>query len=201
MDRRHNAAIPCPGCGREYDITRFPFGRSFDCACGARVGLALEIRPLGLPGEPRFLADAMLGRLARWLRVMGYDAADDPGADDAGLVRRAVEERRILLTRDRRLARDWWTDVIYRVEGETPREQVREVVHRFGLRPHRLFTRCLLCNTPLESVSPADLAGRVPEGGQEEEQEFVRCSSCERIYWEGSHTARMRRWVEGMLEE
>ena len=94
-------AITCHGCGREYDVTLFQFGRTIRCTCGARVGLEHRIGPAVDEARPRFIADAMLGRLARWLRTLGYDTAYDDRIADADLVRRSLTEGRHLLTRDR----------------------------------------------------------------------------------------------------
>src|SRR5262245_58046319 len=100
--------VPCPRCGRAYDVALFQFGRTLHCTCGERVALEPRLRTAPpSSAESRFFADAMLGRLARWLRMAGYDTRYDPRVSDAELVRSAVEEGRTILTRDRALARDW----------------------------------------------------------------------------------------------
>ena len=81
-------AILCPTCGREYDVTLFQFGRTISCTCGAHVGLEKRIPFTPIGREPRFICDAMLGRLARWLRTLGYDTEYDDAIDDAVLVAR-----------------------------------------------------------------------------------------------------------------
>lgn len=109
------------------------------------------------------MADAMLERLARWLRALGYDVARAPAADDATLVACAVRERRVLLTRDRGLSERCWLDAIAVVEARRPREQLREVIARLGLHPGaRRFTRCLVCNALLEAVHVEAGSGRTP---------------------------------------
>ena len=125
----------------------------------------------------RFLADVMLERLARWLRALGLDVASAPaGATDADLVRAARAEDRVILTRDR-------GEILARgptmvVRSGAPLEQLREVVARYGTPATlALFTRCLLCNAPLHSGEDAGVQ---------------RCPTCGRLYWEGSHTRRMR---------
>jgi uncharacterized protein with PIN domain len=139
---------------------------------------------------PRFLADAMLERLARWLRVLGVDVESAGGtAADRELVRRAAAEDRVLLTRDRRLALEHGAGEHLVVRSAAPLEQLREVVERFAIEvPPELFTRCLLCNAPLE---PAERPGVPPPAR--------RCPQCDRIYWEGSHTRRMRAALAGVL--
>ncbi len=193
-------AITCPECGREYDVTLFDFGRTIQCTCGARVGMEHRARPLADP--PRFAADAMLGRLARWLRALGYDVAHDPALDDAALVRCAFEERRTLLTRDRRLCDDWRIRGCVVLEARKPAAQLREVVDRLGLDGDwewRLFTRCMVCNTPLEPADEEAVRDDLPTGRPSPEGPFARCPGCGRVYWEGQHTRRMRRFLARAL--
>ena len=195
-------AITCPECGREYDVTLFDFGRTIRCTCGARVVMEHRARPLADP--PRFAADAMLGRLARWLRALGYDVAHDPTLNDAALVRLAFEGRRTLLTRDRRLCDDWRIRGCAVLEARKPAGQLREVVDRLGLDrdwERRLFTRCMVCNTPLEPADEEAVRDDLPTGSASPEGPFARCPGCGRVYWEGQHTRRMRRFLARVFEE
>jgi uncharacterized protein with PIN domain len=132
---------------------------------------------------PRFLADVMLERLARWLRVLGVDVESaDATSADRDIARRAVAEGRVLLTRDRRLPVEHEAGEHLVVRSGVPLEQLAEVVARYAIAlPPELFTRCLLCNVPLEPGPDAD----TPAGAR-------RCPRCCRDYWEGSHTRRMR---------
>ncbi|MDX1568118.1 MAG: Mut7-C RNAse domain-containing protein, partial [Longimicrobiales bacterium] len=178
-------AIRCPGCGREYDITLFQFGRTIHCTCGKRVGREQRIgmKPSdvvgasGSPasgtstnrfrtaddGSPRFIADAMLGRVARWLRTLGYDTAYDDAISDSDLVRRSLLEGRIILTRDSKLPREWRIDNYLLLEADTTRERLTEIVSALDLeRPEHLFTRCRACNVELEPVDPEDVTDEVP---------------------------------------
>ena len=190
-------------------------GRSVDLearvADGDRVSLyplfeALDITPLlrirpRAGRNPRFLADAHLGRLARLLRLLGFDTAfaNDPG--DAALVRQAGEEGRILLTRDRALLmRRGVTHGCY-IRPLRPREQAAWVLRRCDL--HRLarpFSRCLECNGELRAVARAEVAGRVPSGVWERQKTFLRCDGCGRIYWRGTHYRRLRALADRLLE-
>jgi uncharacterized protein with PIN domain/DNA-directed RNA polymerase subunit RPC12/RpoP len=186
-------AISCPGCGREYDVTLFQFGRTIHCTCGQRVGLEHRVEIPVNAERPRFLADAMLGRLARWLRTLGYDTAYEDGISDDELVRRAFEEGRHILTRDRRLFDEWRVDGGLVIHAEKPLEQIAEVVVAFDLPlPTRLFTRCRVCNAVVRPVERMAVADRVPPRVWEREREFVECPGCGRVYWEGSHVRRMR---------
>lgn len=193
-------AIPCPRCGREYDATLFGFGRTLWCTCGSRVGIAPRIRSQGATAEKRFIADAMLGRLARWLRILGFDCAYESEIDDAALVRRAVLEDRIILSRDRSLSEAWWVAGIHRIGSEELHEQLREVVRTFDLAGSvRLFSRCNACNHPLREALKTDVSERVPPHAFAEHDAFRECPSCGRVYWEGSHTERIRRVVDEVL--
>ena len=135
----------------------------------------------------------MLGRLARWLRAVGCDAAQLPiETPDAALVDFARREDRILLTRDGHLLRELRPDRAVRILSDVPLEQLREVVVACGLaRPRELFTRCLVCNAPLVDTRLDDVAGRVPPGAREVPGPLRRCPACERVYWRGSHARRM----------
>jgi uncharacterized protein with PIN domain len=193
-------AIPCPRCGREYDVTLFEFGRTLWCTCGSRVGIAPRVSTQGATAEKRFIADAMLGQLARWLRILGFDCAYDSSIDDQELVRRAVAEDRIILSRDRSLPEDWWVAGIHLIGSEELREQLREIVRSFDLAGSvRLFSRCSECNHPLREARKADLSERVPPHALSAHDSFLECPSCQRVYWEGSHTERIRRVVDEVL--
>jgi uncharacterized protein len=150
--------------------------------------------------EPRFLADAMLERLARWLRVLGFDTASGGAATDAGLLRRAEEEGRRLLTRDRRLAYQGSAREPLLVLSDEPLDQLREVMAHFQLEaPRELFTRCLICNTVLRAASVEEVGSTLPPAARERPETLRRCPSCGRIYWDGSHTRRMRSALERAL--
>lgn len=154
----------------------------------------------GREREPRFVVDVMLGRLARWLRVLGFDAAYSDDAEDGDLVRQSIDEERILLTRDRALPGQWWIDNYLLIESVRPMEQLRQVIRRFDLKwGDRLFTRCTLCNEPLRPVELEEILGRVPERVAEVADRFVTCPSCDRVYWPGSHVERMRKRLEETL--
>lgn len=193
-------AVPCQGCARPYDRARFASGRAVRCTCGAWVGVARETG-IGREGRPRFAADAMLGGLARWLRALGYDTWWDAHVADAELVRRALQERRVILTRDVPLVQEWRLDNLLFIRADAPLDQLREVADAYPLDDAALFSRCTRCNHALESVSPDDVPGRVPPAVLTKEADLQRCPSCGRVYWEGSHTARMRREVAQVLAD
>jgi hypothetical protein len=140
---------------------------------------------------PRFLVDAMLGRLATWLRILGYDAAYFRG-EDQDLLEQAWRERRILLTRDTRLLRRRRIPPHLCIGSDRVAEQVRQVVDAFGLAPLRpAARRCPRCNLPLVAEDKAAVAGRVPEFVWSRHDRFWACPGCRRLYWAGSHRSRM----------
>ena len=187
--------VSCPGCGRSYDGALFAFGRTLHCTCGARVGSGERAV---LEGAPRFAADAMLGRLARWLRILGFDTSWEAHVADETLVQEAIATGRTVLTRDRRLPEEWTVAPIVVLRAEDLRGQLAELGARLDLAPHaRPFTRCNRCNEPLLRASVPGVAGRVPASVAATHTEFLRCPRCERVYWSGSHVARMRALLEG----
>ncbi|NOY64481.1 MAG: hypothetical protein GXO97_03670 [Nitrospirae bacterium] len=132
-----------------------------------------------------FIADAMLGRLARWMRFLGYDVQYHRDIDDRALVRLARSEGRILLTRDRELTKRFTVEHLL-IESEDVKEQIKEVVTLFP--KETASRRCMHCNIPLEDIKKEMVQGLVPEYVYLHHRRFQRCSSCGRIYWEGSHT-------------
>jgi uncharacterized protein with PIN domain len=133
----------------------------------------------------------MLGRLATWLRILGYDAAYFRGAD-AELVARARRESRILLTRDSRLPGPRHLPPHLLVRSDRVGSQLAEVMAAFGLDPRRPAAgRCPRCNLPLAPQERAAVAGRVPEYVWSRQEAFWGCQGCGRIFWAGTHRRRI----------
>jgi uncharacterized protein with PIN domain len=165
VPRERTVGVPCAGCGRDYDVTLFAFGRTIHCTCGRRVGLEPRVRKGIAGGELRFIADAMLGRLARWLRILGFDTAYEAHISDGELVRRAIEEQRVVLTRDRTLPEEWRVSGIFVMATDEPLEQLGEVARAFGLERHvRIFTRCNRCNAMLVAATGGRCGSAFPLG-------------------------------------
>ena len=140
----------------------------------------------------KFIVDGMLGRLAKWLRILGYDTAYFPHLDDNQLVRLARAEGRLLLTRDRGLARRRGFQYLL-IESDHLEEQLGQVVAALALAEEHPFSRCPVCNTPLQKVEKPELEGRVPPHIFRTHKDFSLCPNCDRIYWPGTHWARMRK--------
>jgi uncharacterized protein len=179
---------------REGDrISVYPMFEAFDITPLLRV----RLQPLR---EPRFIADAQLGGLARLLRMLGLDTLYDNRAADADIRRRAARESRTILTRDRQLliCRDV-THGCY-VHALKPPEQLEEVVERLQLmRQARPFTRCLCCNDPLAPVDKSEVLALLPPAVAARQQWFKRCPTCLRVYWPGDHWRRMSEMLRGLL--
>jgi uncharacterized protein with PIN domain len=142
---------------------------------------------------PRLIADAMLGTLVRWLRVLDYDVLYDPRLDDQALLDRAAAEGRILVTRDRGLLEQKRARTHLLIDSEDPGEQLKQVVRDLGLRVERerLFGRCLECNQPLVSVPVEEARLRVPPFVARTQSRFFRCPTCDRYFWWATHVDRM----------
>jgi uncharacterized protein with PIN domain len=150
-----------------------------------------------------FIADKTLGKLAKWLRILGYDTVYWRSDDLTGLLHRAHEEGRALLTKDTKLYQEKGSLRALLIRDDNPFLQLQEVVRLFQLplRQDMLFSRCLTCNTPLEDVTPEEVKGEVPDYIFHTHQEFSRCPSCRKVYWAGTHYGHMARVVERLQEK
>jgi len=145
--------------------------------------------PLGL------LADCMLGRLARWLRLLGYDTAYENDATDHELAHRARAEGRMLLTRDRQLADRRGLETLF-IHAQELELQVQEVRDALGPPVDPSLSRCSVCNVVLEDVAAENVVDRVPRYVLRTQTEFRRCPHCGRVYWSGSHVDTMEEQLE-----
>ena len=193
-------AISCPKCGWQYDVTLFQFGRTINCSCGGLVGLEDRI---GIPKdvELRFFADVMMHRLVRLMRALGFDTEWEDAISDAELVRRSLLQRRWILTLDRRLPKEWRVANVLLLKSERAFEQLGEVIEYFGLKePDEMFTRCLVCNSPLSPAPHREAVSQAPESHARRDHAAYRwCPSCRKLYWEGSHTDRMRAAIKNVF--
>lgn len=168
-----------------------------------RDGDAVEVFPWKAPemgSDPIFLADAHLGGLARFLRMLGFDTVFRNAIADLEIRRLADTERRVVLTRDRELLKCREIARGCYVHALKPEEQLREVAARYGLAGRaRPFTLCLRCNLPLAPVDKAQVAARLPGKVLLAQAEFSWCPGCDRVYWPGSHYERMRAALQGLL--
>ncbi len=167
-----------------------------------RDGDAIEIYPKTreMGSEHIFLADAHLGGLARFLRMLGFDTLHDNAYADEEIRRLAEAERRIVLSRDRELLKCGEIAQGCYVRALKAEAQLREVAVRYDLVARaRPFTLCLRCNVALQPVDKADVASIVPPQVLERQVQFSRCAGCGRVYWPGSHYERMRAALGNLL--
>ncbi len=147
--------------------------------------------------NPRFLADAMVGKLARWLRVLGVDVLYDPSLDDHELLELARREKRVLLTRDTPLAAGGDDPPRLFIDSGDFRCQLIQVTKAYGLDSKRAtFTRCVDCNNVLEPVTKNEVRDRVPPYVFSTQLQFKRCPGCDKILWGGTHREAMQKTIE-----
>jgi uncharacterized protein with PIN domain len=149
----------------------------------------------------RFIIDHNAGKLARWLRMLGFDSLFFTGEDDSDMVKQALAEGRIILTRDtgvmkRRVITRGRLKAIL-IESEEPEQQMRQVMADLDITNNsHPFTLCLECNRPLAPKTPAEVKDRVPPYVFKTQKQYVECPACRRIYWRGTHWAAMLHKLE-----
>jgi uncharacterized protein with PIN domain len=153
----------------------------------------------------RFIVDHNVGKLAKWLRMMGYDALFFNGSDDSGMIATALAENRVILTRDtgivqRRLVTSGRLKAIL-INSDRVDTQMKQVIDTLNLDiNYRPFTICLECNQPLVEVSKEQVRERVPPYVFKTQQQYMECPACRRIYWRGTHWRAMNRRLEKLLQ-
>ena len=166
-------------------IAAYPMFEALD------VGSTARLRPVPLR-DPRFVVDVNLGRLARLLRVLGFDVWWSSDADDATLVYVSLSEQRIVLTRDRGLLKRRAITHGLFVHSQDAEQQTLEVIRRLDLAPRLApLTRCVRCNGTLTPVPKDEVIDQLEPQTRQFYEEFSRCTQCGRIYWAGSHHARL----------
>lgn len=150
--------------------------------------------------DPRFVADVMLGRLARWLRALGYDTLYFRDAPDRRLLAVALADRRRLLTRDAALACRA-RDAGLLVRAEALDAQIQEVTAACGLAGGQALSRCLECNALLAAAARETVRDRVPPYTFETRREFWTCTGCRRVFWAGTHVTGIRRRLQPYLRD
>ncbi len=148
----------------------------------------------------KFIADCMLGKLSRWMRILGFDVLYMK-EDDETILENAERERRIILTKDTRMGNKKFKGKIYFVQNEGWKEQLREVIDRFSLsKKIRPFTRCPYCNIPLKTVKKERVKYLVPSFIYNQKNDFSFCKKCEKVFWEGTHLEDMEKKVNSILK-
>jgi len=156
--------------------------------------------------EPKFIVDNNVGKLAKWLRIMGYDTVFFDGSDDSHMVARALAEGRVILTRDtqimkRGLVTSGRLKAIL-INSEQPETQMRQVIDTLKLDcQFRPLTLCLECNQPLVEKSKDQVKDRVPPYVFQTQSQYMECPACHRIYWKGTHWQAMTKKLKNFLNK
>ena len=149
----------------------------------------------------RFIADCHLGKLAKYLRLMGFNTLYFPHIEDDDLVAIAHDEDRIILTRDRELSQRKDVPVLF-LEPTDTKEQLKALIDYYHLKEHHNpFSRCIVCNTPLQVVEKKDIIDKIPQKVKKHFDYFEYCPKCDRIYWKGDHYRHMIEFLGQVLKE
>jgi len=147
----------------------------------------------------KFIADDMLGRLARWLRIMGYDTKYCNRISDNELIKKARDEERILLTRDRLLSKRFVVPCLL-IKSEDIENQLKQVIKRFNLDTKNLFTRCPSCNCELEEIEKERAYNNVPDFIFSKYDNFSVCKGCGKYYWKGIHWEKIKEGLNNLTQ-
>lgn len=148
-----------------------------------------------------FAVENTLGKLAKWLRILGFDTIFDSAAAGLEFFRSASADR-VLLTRTAGVQKQIRSDRLLFIQSDDPRQQLVEVIRRLKIQPQdvRPFTRCVQCNQVIESVDKGSVCDRVPDFVYESHEHFQHCPRCRRIFWSGSHTSRAMQHIRQLFE-
>lgn len=158
----------------------------------------VRLRPHPLR-DSRFIVDVNLGKLAYKLRLMGFDTVFRNDLEDDEIIAIALNERRIILTRDRGILKQNVVTHGYWIRSDDPKKQLAEVVERLQLYDNiQPFTRCSICNGNLQQINKALLTGRLSKDTLQYYNEFWECVGCRKIYWQGSHFSHILKWMDDL---
>ena len=152
--------------------------------------------------QPSFAVEKTMGRLAKWLRLMGFDTLLETDYPKKAFAEHVGPER-VFLTRTRRAPAVHSALRTILIQANDPMDQLVEVIRRTALRREGLrpFSRCLPCNEPIAAVAREEVAGTVPDYVLENQESFSRCPKCRRVYWPGSHTTRSLEKIKEIFEK
>ena len=156
--------------------------------------------------EIKFIADNNVGKLARWLRLIGYDTLLFKQKDDSQMIKTALGEDRVILTKDtqfmkRRLVTNGKLKTVL-IKQDDPKIQLREIMKALNLNYHfRPFSLCLECNQALVPCSKEEVQNLVPPHVFETQTQYTQCPACHRIYWQGTHWQAMVKKLQKLQKE
>ena len=145
----------------------------------------------------KLLLSKELGRLVKWLRILGFDAAYFNQDNAGSLIIQALREERVILTRNQRLPKARGLKIIL-IKNETIKKQVAEILKTFKIKPdpELMFSRCTLCNAKLTEIAKEKVKDKVPEYVFKTQSNFITCPACQRIYWQGTHWGNVQKTLE-----
>ncbi|MCD4665142.1 MAG: Mut7-C RNAse domain-containing protein, partial [Bacteroidales bacterium] len=152
-----------------------------------------HLRPKPLR-ETKFILDVHLGKLARYLRMLGFDSLYENNYSDQQIIEISVKEKRIILTRDLGILKNSTVTHGYWLRSQNPKKQLSEVVNRLDLADNiKPLYRCMKCNGIIEKVDKNDIINQLQPKTKKYFNEFFRCSQCKKVYWKGSHYEKMKK--------
>jgi len=176
------------------EISVYPVFESLD------ISDIQHLRPKPLR-NPKFIAAVHLGKLVRYLRMMGFDVHYKNDFGDNEIVNLSLKERRAILTRDRGILKRSEVTHGYWIRSTKVQEQVIEVIKRFDLKNIiKEFSRCIECNTMLKSISKSEIINKLPPKVSKSQKSFSACSSCKKLYWKGTHYQRMLSFIQSVKD-
>jgi uncharacterized protein with PIN domain len=147
--------------------------------------------------EPKFILDVHLGKLARYMRMVGLDTSYKNNFADDELIEISLKEKRTILTKDRGILKRNEVTHGYWIRNEVPVGQLKEVIERFDLKKQLMeFSRCLECNSSLTEIEKEKIIERLPPKVKDWQNEFYYCRECDKVYWKGSHYDKMKKMIE-----
>jgi uncharacterized protein with PIN domain len=177
------------------DVSVYPVFESLD------ISDVQHLRPKPLR-RSKFICDVHLGKLARYLRMMGFDILYKNSFNDEEIMQLSLDEKRVILTKDRGILKRSDVTHGYYVRGDEIERQAEEVVRRFDLQSSiKEFTRCLDCNHKLIKIAKANILGELPPKVASLQNEFLKCSGCSKLYWKGTHHQRMLAFIKKIKEK
>lgn len=175
-------------------ISVYPVFESLD------ISPLVRLRPEPLR-ETKFILDVHLGKLCRFLRMLGFDTYYRNDLDDPEIIERSVSENRIILTRDLGILKNGKVTHGYFLRSQDSKKQLQEVINRFDLKNQvKPFKRCMECNGPMGKVDKKEIEHQLKEGTKKCYNDFFQCRLCKKVYWEGSHYESMLVFINSVLK-
>lgn len=149
--------------------------------------------------KSKFIATTELGRLSKWLRILGYDAIYTTSHRKGDLFLQSLRENRIILTRNLKLSKPTSSKVLF-IKSTDYKKQLKEIIEKLNLKIDRqnMFTRCVVCNEKLADIPREKVANKIPQYVFNAQQNFTQCKKCDKIYWHGTHWGNVSSLLKGM---